>query len=75
MKLSKIYDPQEMNSYQFIAATGFVMTLAAHIILLLIGKSIENFAALYICWVVFFSLGTIANLRDNNEDSGHHHHH
>lgn len=75
MKLSKIYDPREMNSYQFVAATGFVMTLVANIILLLIGKSIENFMALYACWSVFFILGAIANFNSKPGDNEHHHHH
>ncbi|NEM99206.1 hypothetical protein [Pontibacter burrus] len=75
MKLSKIYDPREMNSYQFVAATGLVMTLLAHLILLLIGKSINNFAALYLCWAVFFTLGTIANFNSKPDDHDHHHHH
>ena len=64
-----------MNSYQFVAATGLVMTLLAHLILALIGKSINNFAALYICWAVFFTLGTIANYNSNpNKNDPHHHH-
>ena len=75
MKLSKIYDPREMNSYQFVATTGLVMTLLAHLILALIGKSVNNFSALYICWVVFFTFGTIVNFRSNPYDHDHHHHH
>ncbi|MCC9166780.1 hypothetical protein [Pontibacter harenae] len=75
MKLSKIYNPQEMNSYQFVSATGMIMSLVAHVILVIIGKSIQNFEALYICWFVFFTLGTIVNLRNNDDDHGHHHHH
>jgi uncharacterized membrane protein len=73
MKLSKIYDPREMNSYQFIAVTGLVMTLLAHIILILIGKEIDNFYALYICWFVFFCIGTIVNFNSNPRDDHHHH--
>lgn len=75
MKLSKIYDPREMNSYQFVAATGLVMTIVAHIILALIGKTIETFGALYICWAVFFTLGTVVNLNSKPDDHSHHHHH
>lgn len=75
MKLAKIYDPREMNSYQFVAATGLVMTLLAHVILMLIGKSIENFTALYICWAVFFTLGAIANFNSKPGEGHHHHHH
>lgn len=72
MKLSKVYDPREMNSYQFVAATGLVMTLLAHIILLFIGKSIDNFIALYLCWIVFFSIGTYINYNTDPEDNHHH---
>jgi hypothetical protein len=75
MKLSKIYDPREMNSYQFVAVTGLVMTILAHIILLIIGKSIDNFTALYICWLIFFSIGTYINFNSNSENNDHHHHH
>ncbi|WP_347158895.1 hypothetical protein [Pontibacter chitinilyticus] len=73
MNFSKIYDPREMNSYQFVAATGLVMTLVAHLILFLLGKHIRNFEALYLCWAVFFTLGTVANFRSKPND--HHHHH
>jgi hypothetical protein len=74
MKLSKIYDPREMNSYQFVAATGLIMTLVAHLILALIGKTVDNFAALYICWLVFFSAGAVVNYNSKPEDDHHHHH-
>ncbi|WP_299707693.1 hypothetical protein [uncultured Pontibacter sp.] len=73
MKLSKIYDPREMNSYQFVAMTGLIMTIVANIILLVIGKMVDNFEALYLCWLVFFALGTVANL--NSKPNDHHHHH
>lgn len=73
MKLSKIYDPREMNSYQFVAATGLVMTLVANIILLFLSKTVDNFNVLYLCWAAFFILGTVANYSSKPED--HHHHH
>ena len=75
MKLSKIYDVRDMNSYQFIAMTGWIMTLFAHLILWVTAKEVENFWALYVCWAVAFFLGTIANLTRNPEDEDHHHHH
>lgn len=75
MKLSKIYDPREMNSYQFVAATGLVMTIVANIILLFIGKSIESFSWLYFCWITFFTLGAVANYNSKPGDDDHHHHH
>ena len=64
-----------MNSYQFVAATGLVMTVVANLIMLLLGKTMDNFNALYICWFVFFSLGTIANFNSKPDDHDHHHHH
>lgn len=75
MKLSKIYDPREMNSYQFVAMTGLIMTILANIILLFIGKMVENFEALYLCWLVIFAAGTVANLNSKPGDHDHHHHH
>jgi hypothetical protein len=75
MKLSKIYDLRDMNSYQFIAVTGWIMTLFAHLILWVLAKEVENFWALYVCWAVVFVLGTVANLTSNPEDDDHHHHH
>ncbi|MDX5418253.1 MAG: hypothetical protein LPK09_03480 [Hymenobacteraceae bacterium] len=75
MKLSKIYDPREMNSYQFVAATGLVMTIVANLILLFIGKTVENFSALYLCWFVFFGVGTVVNFNSKPGDHDHHHHH
>jgi hypothetical protein len=73
MKLSKIYDPREMNSYQFVAVTGLIMTFIAHMILWFIDKAINNFEALYLCWIVFFALGTIVNYNSKPNDHGHHH--
>jgi uncharacterized membrane protein len=75
MKLSKIYDPREMNSYQFVAATGLVMTILANLILLFLGKTVENFNLLYLCWFVFFGAGTVVNIRSKPGDHDHHHHH
>jgi hypothetical protein len=73
MKLSKIYDPREMNSYQFISTTGLVMTLMAHVVLILLNRTVENFMALYLCWAGFFVIGTIVNLTSKREEEDHHH--
>ena len=75
MKWSKIYSFKEMNSYQYIAVVGLIMTLAAHAILLVQAKEVANFWALYICWVVLFTLGSIANIRSKPGEGHHHHHH
>lgn len=74
MKISKLYNFREMNSYQFIAVVGLIMTLAAHLILLLTEKHITSFYALYACWVVVFIIGAIINFNTNPEDHHHHHH-
>ncbi|WP_439883379.1 hypothetical protein ACSX1A_09420 [Pontibacter sp. MBLB2868] len=72
MKLSKIYDPREMNSYQFVATTGLIMTLVANLILILLNKTVENFTTLYLCWAVFFTGGTVANFVSKPEEDHHH---
>ena len=64
-----------MNSYQFVATTGLVMSLVANLIMLLLGKTVDNFNALYVCWIAFFILGTIANFNSKPGDHDHHHHH
>lgn len=76
MKLSKLYNFKEMNSYQFIAAVGIVMTLTAHLILELTDKHIPSFVALYGCWFAVFIIGSIINYNTKPGDNhGHHHHH
>lgn len=75
MKKSKLYNFREMNSYQFIAVVGIIMTLAAHLILFLTGKHIASYWALYACWLVVFIIGAIINFNTNPEDHHHHHHH
>ena len=74
MKLSKIYSFREMNSYQYIAVVGLIMTFAAHIILLFLDKDIKSFWALYACWSALFVIGSIVNI-NSKPDEGHHHHH
>ncbi|QMU28814.1 hypothetical protein [Adhaeribacter radiodurans] len=76
MKASKLYNFREMNSYQFIAVVGLIMTFAAHIILLLTDKHIASYNALYVCWVGVFIVGAIINYNTKPDDHhGHHHHH
>ena len=73
MKFSKIYSFKEMNSYQYIAAVGLVMTFAANIILIYLQKDIPTFWALYACWTALFVVGSIVNFNSKPEE-GHHHH-
>lgn len=75
MKWSKIYNFKEMNSYQFIAAVGIIMTLAAHLVLWVQQKEVQSFWALYLCWAILFLLGTIYNIRSKPGQGHHHHHH
>ncbi|MGV3539145.1 MAG: hypothetical protein ACO1OQ_05000 [Rufibacter sp.] len=63
-----------MNSFQFIALTGFIMSGLAHVLLFLWGKHIESFNYLYLCWGALFVFGTVQNLRHTPEDDHHHHH-
>lgn len=74
MKLSKIYSFKEMNSYQYIAVVGLIMSFAANVILLVEGKAIQTFWALYACWTALFIIGSIVNI-NSKPDEGHHHHH
>ncbi|QNF35354.1 hypothetical protein HUW51_22520 [Adhaeribacter swui] len=75
MKTSKLYNFKEMNSYQFIAVVGLVMTLVAHAILEIANKHIASFNALYACWLGVFIIGAIINFNTKPDDHGHHHHH
>jgi len=76
MKASKLYNFKEMNSYQFIAVVGLIMTLVAHAILLFTDKHISSFNALYACWVGVFIIGAVINFNTKpGNDHGHHHHH
>ncbi|ALD21093.1 hypothetical protein [Hymenobacter sp. DG25A] len=74
MDFSKLYRPSALNSYQFIAVTGLIMTLAAHLILhFFVHRTLEGFNWLYICWLVLYVAGSLLNLF-GKPDSGHHHH-
>jgi hypothetical protein len=75
MKYSKIYNFKEMNSYQYIAVVGIVMSLAAHVFLLIDHKDIQNFWALYVCWTLLFIIGSFINLNSKPGEGHHHHHH
>lgn len=64
-----------MNSYQFIAAVGLVMTFVAHIILMLTNKHMAGFLALYGCWLAVFVIGALINFNTKPGDNHSHHHH
>jgi hypothetical protein len=63
-----------MNSYQYLAVVGIVMSLGANVFLLIGHKDIQHFWALYVCWALLFLIGSIINL-NNKPGEGHHHHH
>lgn len=74
MDLSKLYNFKHMNSYQFIAVVGLIMSVGAHFILWFQKTEINDFWALYICWATLYIAGSVINYR-SKPDEGHHHHH
>lgn len=57
---------------QTISIVGVILTLVAHIILLIRGKEIPDFWYIYPTWVFIFFLGWL--LRKIFGSSDHHHH-
>ena len=75
MDLSKLYRPSALNSFQFVAVTGLLMSAGAHLILALGGGRVPaGFGWLYVCWVVFYAGGTLLNFL-GKPNAGHHHDH
>ncbi|SMC00333.1 hypothetical protein SAMN00120144_1947 [Hymenobacter roseosalivarius DSM 11622] len=76
MDLSKLYRPSALNSYQFIAITGLIMSVGAHLILHFFAPQHRpaGFNWLYVCWTVLYIIGSLLNLF-GKPDEGHHHHH
>jgi hypothetical protein len=73
---SKLYRPSALNSFQFIALTGLLMSAGAHLILhFFVGRMPEGFNWLYACWTVFYLFGTLKNLFGKPDEPHHHHHH
>jgi hypothetical protein len=71
---SKLYRPSALNSFQFIALTGLLMSAGAHLILyFFVGRIPAGFNWLYACWTVFYIFGTLINYFGKPND-GHHHH-
>ena len=76
MDFSKLYRPSALNSYQFIALTGLLMSGAAHLILHFFYTNHPmpaGFGWLYVCWAALYVVGTLLNLF-GKPDQGHHHH-
>ncbi|MCC2545129.1 hypothetical protein LJY25_01615 [Hymenobacter sp. BT175] len=75
MDFSKLYRPGALNSFQFIALTGLIMSGAAHLILELLDRPpLPGFRWLYVCWVALYIVGSLLNLF-GKPGSDHHHHH
>jgi hypothetical protein len=74
--LSKLYRPSALNSYQFIAITGILMSIGAHLILHFFApqQMPDGFNWLYVCWTALYIVGSLVNLF-GKPDEGHHHHH
>jgi len=72
---SKLYKPSALNSYQFIALTGLIMSAGAHLVLhFFVGRLPEGFTWLYVCWAGLYVVASLRNLF-GKPDEGHHHHH
>ena len=74
MDFSKLYRPSALNSFQFVALTGLVMSAAAHLILAVVVSRVPpGFNWLYLCWLLFYAGGTLLNYF-GKPNAGHHHH-
>ncbi|GAA3927008.1 hypothetical protein [Hymenobacter algoricola] len=74
MDFSKLYKPSALNSYQFIALTGLIMSAGAHLVLhFFVHRLPEGFRWLYVCWAALYVLASLKNLF-GKPDEGHHHH-
>jgi hypothetical protein len=70
---SKLYRPSALNSFQFIALTGLVMSAGAHLILLYaVAQPLPaGFHWLYVCWAALYVVGSLLNLFGKPDE--HHH--
>lgn len=70
----KLWRPDEMNAWQFLALVGLVMTAAAHLLLRLSGRVIPDFPLLYLTWTGVFVLAAWRNIYGPPPDPDDHHH-
>ena len=76
MDYSKLYRLSALNSFQFIALTGLLMSAGAHLILhFFVGRTPTGYNWLYVCWSGFYIIGTLINLFGKPDEPHHHHHH
>ncbi|OWP61635.1 hypothetical protein CDA63_18465 [Hymenobacter amundsenii] len=75
MDFNKLYHPSALNSFQYIAIVGAIMSGAAQLIISWLGQPRpEGYHYLYFCWLGLYVVGTLLNLFGKPND-GHHHHH
>ena len=75
MDYSKLYRPSSLNSFQFIALTGLLMSAGAHLLLYYFADHLPaGFNWLYVCWTGFYAVGTLINLFGKPDEEHHHHH-
>ncbi|RSK34548.1 hypothetical protein [Hymenobacter metallilatus] len=75
MDFSKLYHPNALNSFQFIAVVGAIMSGGAQLIIRLLDHAQpEGYNYLYLCWLALYIGGTLLNYF-GKPSSGHHHHH
>ncbi|GAC1378245.1 MAG: hypothetical protein NVSMB30_26060 [Hymenobacter sp.] len=74
MDFSKLYRPSALNSFQFIALTGLLMSAGAHLLLhFFVSRSLPTgFNWLYVCWVAFYLVGTLINFFGKPDEPHHH---
>ncbi len=74
MDFNKLYRPSALNSFQFIALTGLLMSAGAHLILyFFVGRTPAGFNWLYVCWLGLYLFGTLKNLFGKPDEPHHHH--
>ena len=76
MDFSKLYRPSALNSYQFIALPGLLMSAAAQLILRFFYADHPlpaGFGWLYVCWTGLYVVGALLNLFGKPGAGGHHH--
>ena len=74
MDYSKLYRPSSLNSFQFIALTGLLMSAGAHLLLYYFADHLPaGFNWLYVCWASFYAVGTLINLFGKPDEEHHHH--
>ena len=74
MDYSKLYRPSALNSFQFIALTGLLMSAGAHLLLYYFADHLPaGFNWLYVCWTGFYAVGTLITLFGKPDEEHHHH--